>query len=179
MPRNCIPTTATLPRRSGERTKLQLNNVGKGIARPKRQKMTVSTAALFPRVRVAASLLKGILVDADHHITQQLRTIGTPEQYRFRDRISTGHRHNDRRATNTCLSPMTNSRRSTVRSSTLGRQQIQRLFDNPPSHETIRSEVQLLVDGGNTQAIRGLSVGDQTRFLEIVDQVSPLLRGRL
>ena len=48
------------------------------------------------------------------------------------------------------------------------------LFDNPPSHETIRSEVQLLVDRGNIQAIRELDVEGQERFLEIADQVSAI-----
>ena len=46
------------------------------------------------------------------------------------------------------------------------------LLSNPPSHETIRSEVQLAVDDGNVQVVGGLEVGDQTGFLEIVDQVS-------
>jgi len=67
---------------------------------------------------------------------------------------------------------MTNLGKSTSRSSTLGKQRIQRLLDNPPSHETIRSEVLLAVDDGNIQIIRELGVGDQERFLEIVDQVS-------
>jgi len=67
---------------------------------------------------------------------------------------------------------MTTLGNSTRRSSTLGKQRIQRLLDDPPSHETIRSEVQLAVDDGSIQIVRGLEVGDQERFLEIVDQVS-------
>ena len=48
---------------------------------------------------------------------------------------------------------------------------MQGLLSNPPSHEVIRSEVQLAVENGSFQVIRGLAVGDQARFLEIIDQV--------
>jgi hypothetical protein len=56
------------------------------------------------------------------------------------------------------------------------------MLDNPPSNEIIRSEVQLAVDNGNIQAIRGLEARDQAKFLELVDQVSarnPSRRERL
>jgi hypothetical protein len=43
---------------------------------------------------------------------------------------------------------------------------------NPPPHETMRPEDQLPLDNGDIQAVRGSGVGDRTRFLEIVDQVS-------
>ena len=81
------------------------------------------------------------------------------------------------------LALMANTGKSTSRSSTLGRQRIRRLLDNPPSNEKIQSEVQLVVDHGNIQVIKGLGAGDQARFLEITDQVStchscPSLRGR-
>ena len=66
---------------------------------------------------------------------------------------------------------MTNSRKSTIRSSALERKRIQGLLDNPPSHKAIRSEVQLAVDNGSIQVIRELAVRDQARFLEIIDQV--------
>ena len=73
--------------------------------------------------------------------------------------------------------------KSTSRSSTPEKQRIQRLLDNPPSHKTIQSEVQLMVDHGNIQTFNGLGAGDRARFVEIIDQVSachpgPLLRGR-
>lgn len=79
---------------------------------------------------------------------------------------------------------MPKQRKKAGRSSISRKQQIQQLLDNPPSHETIRSEVQLAVDDGNIQAIRELTAGDQAKLLEIIDQVSacrhdPPLRGRL
>lgn len=48
---------------------------------------------------------------------------------------------------------------------------MRRLLETPLQHETIRAEVQLLVDGGDIQAIRGFAADDQAKFLEIVDQV--------
>jgi len=68
--------------------------------------------------------------------------------------------------------PMARYRKPTRRSSTSWKQRIQGLLDNTPSHETIRAEVQLLVDNSNINTIRGLAIGDQARFLEITDQVS-------
>lgn len=72
---------------------------------------------------------------------------------------------------------MTNPDASTSRSSTPGSQRIQRLLRNPPSHETIRSETQLLVDCGHIEAIRGFAPEDQARFLEILDHVRTYHRG--
>lgn len=67
---------------------------------------------------------------------------------------------------------MKNPGKSISRSLTLWKGRLRGLLSNPPSHETIRSEVQLAVDDGNVQVVGGLEVGDQTGFLEIVDQVS-------
>ncbi|KAF9651828.1 hypothetical protein BDM02DRAFT_3109904 [Thelephora ganbajun] len=58
------------------------------------------------------------------------------------------------------------------RSSTPAKLRVQQLLDNPPSQESIRAEVQFVVDNGNIGVIRELGARDQTRFLEIVDQVS-------
>ena len=49
---------------------------------------------------------------------------------------------------------------------------MQQLLGNPPSHEATRSELQLAVANDDIKAVRELEVGDQARFLEIVDRVS-------
>ncbi|KAF9647702.1 hypothetical protein BDM02DRAFT_3129539, partial [Thelephora ganbajun] len=72
----------------------------------------------------------------------------------------------------TC-SLMTNSRKTPSRSSTSAKRRVQGLLDNPPSQESIRAEVQLVVDNGNIGVIRELGTKDQARFLEIVDQATP------
>ncbi|KAF9642619.1 kinase-like protein, partial [Thelephora ganbajun] len=61
----------------------------------------------------------------------------------------------------------------TGRSSTSAKLRVQQLLDNPPSQESIRAEVQLVVDDGNIGVIRELGARDQARFLEIVDQAAP------
>ncbi|KAF9646166.1 kinase-like protein [Thelephora ganbajun] len=68
---------------------------------------------------------------------------------------------------------MTNSRKTPSRSSTSAKRRVQRLLDNPPSQESIRAEVQLVVDNGNIGVFRELGTKDQARFLEIVDQATP------
>ncbi|KAF9642024.1 hypothetical protein BDM02DRAFT_3124909, partial [Thelephora ganbajun] len=60
----------------------------------------------------------------------------------------------------------------TGRSSASAKLRVQQLLDNPPSQESIRAEVQFVVDNGNIRVIRELGTKDQARFLEIVDQVS-------
>ncbi|KAF9646096.1 kinase-like protein [Thelephora ganbajun] len=61
----------------------------------------------------------------------------------------------------------------TGRSSMSAKLRVQQLLDNSSSQESIRAEVQLVVDNGNTGVIRELGTKDQARFLEIVDQATP------
>lgn len=56
-------------------------------------------------------------------------------------------------------------------SSTLAKQRMLMLLASSPPHETTRSKVQFMVDNGNIHALKELADGDQTSFLEIVDQV--------
>ena len=61
--------------------------------------------------------------------------------------------------------------KSTTRPPT-SEEQLRRLLYNRAPHETIRSEVWLVLNSGNIiNAIKALAVGEQARLLEIIDQV--------
>ena len=65
--------------------------------------------------------------------------------------------------------------KSTTRPPTSKKQRLRRLLDNHAPHETIRSDLQLAMNDGNIiNAIRALAAGEQTRLLEIIDQVRTL-----
>ncbi|KAF9646885.1 kinase-like protein [Thelephora ganbajun] len=68
---------------------------------------------------------------------------------------------------------MTNPEKTADCSSTSAKLRVQRLLDNTLSLESIRAEIQLVVDSGNIGVIRELETRDQIRFLDIVDQAAP------